>query len=85
MIFRISVAKQLAPFALAKVAQTSFAIPVLSLRSTGIPEMLKLHWLKSSFARNSPDSLSFDLEGNLYEATTTYLLCAVPDLSSRAA
>ena len=28
------------------------AVPVLSLRSTGISGILKLHWLKSTFARN---------------------------------
>jgi len=37
MIFRISAAKQLAPRAPAR-RSNSFAVPVLSLRSTGIPE-----------------------------------------------
>jgi hypothetical protein len=34
----------------------SFAVPVLSFHSTGIPEMLKLHWLKPLFAQKPPDS-----------------------------
>jgi len=55
MIFRISAAKQLAPRALTR-GSDSFAAPVLSLRSTGIPSLLKLHWLKSAFARRPADS-----------------------------
>jgi len=51
MIFRISAAKELAIFTLVKMAQTTLAVPVLSLRFTGIPEMLKLHWLKSTLAQ----------------------------------
>jgi len=46
--FAFSAAKQLASFALAKVAQTSFAVPVLSLRSTGIPENTQAPLAKSS-------------------------------------
>jgi len=43
----------------------SFAVPVLSLRSTGIPEMLKLHWLKSTFTRNLSGSFTvFDIADN---------------------
>jgi len=34
------------------------AVPVLSLRSTGIPKMLKLLWLKSSFAQKPLVSLT---------------------------
>jgi len=53
MIFRISAAEELVAFALANAPQAASAVPVLSLRSTGIPSMLKLHWLKSTFARKS--------------------------------
>ena len=50
MFFRISAAAELAVFVRTNTALDSFAVPVLSLRSTGIPSMLKLHWLKSTFA-----------------------------------
>ena len=50
MIFRISAAAELGRPALAETASDSFAVPVLSLRSTGMPEILKLHWLKSTLA-----------------------------------
>src|SRR3989338_3741730 len=42
------------------------AVPVLSLRSTGIPKMLKLLWLKSSFAQKPLVSLT-GLFHNSYE------------------
>jgi len=35
------------------------AVPVLSLRSTGIPKILKLLWLKSSFAQKLLVSLNY--------------------------
>jgi hypothetical protein len=38
MLFRISAAAELSRRALAQTASNSFAVPVLSLRSTGIPE-----------------------------------------------
>jgi len=52
MIIRIPAAAELGRPAPAETALNSFAVPVLSLRSTGIPGMLKLHWLKSTFAQN---------------------------------
>jgi hypothetical protein len=52
MIFRILAAAELGCPALAETASNSFAVPVLSpYGSTGIPKMLKLHWLKSTFAK----------------------------------
>src|SRR3989338_7759018 len=40
-----------------KYPSNILAVPVLSLRSTGIPKMLKLLWLKSSFAQKPLVSL----------------------------
>jgi hypothetical protein len=53
MIFRSSVAAELAVFALANTAQTPSPSQIASLSAgLGIPSLLKLHWLKSTFARN---------------------------------
>ncbi len=60
MIFRISAAEELVAFALANAPQTTSAVPVLSHAfgsSTGIPSMLKLHWLKSTFAPKPPGAV----------------------------
>jgi len=61
MIFRISVAAELALFALAKSTKQHRhpKIAVLS-DGLGIPKMLKLHWLKPPFARKAPASLLYD-------------------------
>jgi len=47
------------------------AVPVLSLRSTGIPKMLKLLWLKSSFAQKPLVPLT-ELLRNNYERTKNF-------------
>ena len=51
MIFRISAAAELAPRVLTRRSD-SIAVPRLPRlrRGLGIPEILKLHWLKSTFA-----------------------------------
>ena len=53
-IFRSSAAAELSRSALAETAANSFAVPVLSLRSTGIPSLLKLLLLKSTFVKKLP-------------------------------
>jgi len=56
MIFRISVAAELALFASSKNRSNSIAIPRLprSREALGFPKMLKLLWLKAPFAHASP-------------------------------
>jgi len=56
-VFRSSAAAELSRPALADAASDSFAVPVLSLRSMGIPSLLKLLCLKAPFARKLADSL----------------------------
>ncbi len=51
MFFRISAVAELAVFALAKTAQTASPSQYCPSRGIGIPEMRKLHWLKSTFAQ----------------------------------
>jgi len=62
MIFRISMAAELHLGPLPSVSDI-LALPVLSLRSTGIPSMLKLHWLKSTFARNNARFIQLKIMG----------------------
>jgi len=50
-IFHSSAAAELSRSALAETASNSFAVPVLSLRSTGIPSLLKMLLLKSTFVQ----------------------------------
>jgi hypothetical protein len=57
-VFRSSAAAELGRPALAETASNSIAVPVLSLRSTGISSLLKLLLLKSTFARK-PDRFIF--------------------------
>jgi len=52
MIFCISVAAELGRLALAETALEQHRHPKIASLSAGlgVPEMLKLHWLKSTFA-----------------------------------
>jgi len=64
MVFRISVAAELGRPALAETALEQHRHPEITSLTAGlgISSMLKLHWLKSTFARKSPGS--FTLESN---------------------
>jgi hypothetical protein len=57
-VFRSSAAAELSRPALAEAASNSFAVPVSSLRSTRIPSLLKLLWLKIDI-RSQPRQIHF--------------------------